>query len=341
MWAISLLDWLLRRSPLPDFLRPFFGGLLLLPIAYASPHALSAGHGALHLTIASQLTLTSLVYILFFKSLASIVSLGFGLRGGLFFASLFLGVLVGEIFSGVLVLLPGIHPQPLVNAALVGMAGFAVAVVGGPMTMSLLVLEQTHDFGLTTMVLTAALCASSVAREWFGYSFSTWRLHLRGEVIHSARDIGWVRALTAQNMMRKIPATAPLELSIQAFRKQFPLGSTTRVVLLEPSGHYFGIVPTQAAYVDADSPDRRISELAIQRTETLQPDMDIETVIRRFEDFGADDLVVVDADRIPIGLLTEKYVRKRFGDEIERNHLDLFGEPRSRSSSSSTTAVAK
>jgi len=36
-----------------------------------------------------------------------------------------------------------------------------------------------------------------VTRELFGYSFATWRFHLRGETIRSAADIGWLRDLTS------------------------------------------------------------------------------------------------------------------------------------------------
>ena len=83
------------------------------------------------------------------------------------------------------------------------MAALAVAVVGGPMTMAMLVLEATHDFALTGAVLAASLVSSTIVRETFGYSFSTWRLHLRGETIKSARDVGWVKTLTAGRMMRR------------------------------------------------------------------------------------------------------------------------------------------
>ena len=114
------------------------------------------------------------------KVLASVISLSFGFRGGLFFASLLLGPLLGPACALVVNSLVGfelIHPA---TAALVGMAALAVTVVGGRMTLSLLVLESTHDFAVTGVVIMAALCASSFARAHFGYSFSTWRLHLRG-----------------------------------------------------------------------------------------------------------------------------------------------------------------
>lgn len=94
--------------------------------------------------------------------LACTISLAFGFRGGLFFASLFIGSLVGQVFAGAtahISMLGGVLDNS--DAALVGMAAVAVAIVGGPMTMSVLVLEVTHEFALTSITLTAAICAST------------------------------------------------------------------------------------------------------------------------------------------------------------------------------------
>jgi CIC family chloride channel protein len=95
---------------------------------------LSAGHGALHLDLEYALPLSFLAAIFVMKSAASIVSLGFGFRGGLFFASLFLGSLLGHIYADLIGWAAGSPVVDPRNAALVGMAAFAVAVVGGPMT---------------------------------------------------------------------------------------------------------------------------------------------------------------------------------------------------------------
>ncbi|MCB4858749.1 chloride channel protein [Sphingobium sp. PNB] len=326
MRLVSLVEAVVRRSVLPEWSRPAIGGLILIPIAMISPHALSAGHGALHLTIGGELTLGALALVFALKCLASIVSLGFGFRGGLFFASLFLGALLGQIFAELWALIPGVIPLSPVDAALVGMAGLAVAVVGGPMTMSLLVLEATHDFEITAIVLTATLCSSALVRERFGYSFSTWRLHLRGEVIRSARDIGWMRSLTARRMMRAAPATALSTLPMAEFKAQFPLGSTSRVLLEDEASHYAGLVPTAAVFADTDAGERPVSELAILKDVTLSPELTIGAIMERFDDSGADDLAVIDPEGRILGMLTEKYVRKRYADEIDRVQRDLYGE---------------
>jgi CIC family chloride channel protein len=326
MRLVSFAEAAVRRTVLPEWARPVAGGLILIPIALGSPQALSAGHGALHLTIGGELALSALTLVFALKCLASVVSLGFGFRGGLFFASLFLGALLGKILAGLWMLIPGVVPLSLMDAALVGMAALAVAVVGGPMTMSFLVLEATHDFAITAVVLTASLCSSALVREKFGYSFSTWRLHLRGEVVRSARDIGWMRALTARKMMRAAPATALPTLSKTIFRQQFPLGSTSRVLLQDAAGHYAGLVSTATVFADAGDGERPIADLSILNGVTLPPDFTIGTIMERFDESGADDLAVVDAEGRILGMLTEKYVRKRYADEIDRSQRDLYGE---------------
>ena len=96
MRLVSQVERLVKRSRVPLYLAPAIGGLLLVPLGLASPQALSGGHGALNLTLVTEVTITSLAVAILLKLAASAISLGFGFRGGLFFASLFLGSLVGR-----------------------------------------------------------------------------------------------------------------------------------------------------------------------------------------------------------------------------------------------------
>jgi CIC family chloride channel protein len=324
--AVTLVERGVHRSPIPDRYRPVVGGLLLIPLAWLSPQALSGGHGALHLDLSIQVSIGFLLTIFVVKLAASTVSLGFGFRGGLFFASLFMGSLVGQIYALLLAMIPGVPQLDPTDAALVGMAAMAVAVVGGPMTMSMLVLEATHDFALTGTVITAALCAGTVARELFGFSFSTWRLHTRGESIRSARDIGWTKTLTAGRMMRRGVPVAEADISLAEFRRRYPLGSGSRVVLADPDGIYVGIVPTAAAFSAASGDEPAPRELAILKHRTLSPDADVAAVMRAFEEEEADDIAVADPEGRLLGLLSEKYVQRRYVAELEKAQRALFGE---------------
>jgi CIC family chloride channel protein len=287
---------------------------------------MSAGHGALHLNLAMNPSIAFLLTIFVLKTLASATALGFGFRGGLFFASLFLGSLLGQAYARLIGYIPIATELSAQNAALVGMGALAVAIVGGPLTMSFLVLEATRDFGVAAATLAAALIASTVVRERFGYSFSTWRLHLRGETIRSARDVGWIRSLTAGRMMRSNTQSFPAEGTVQEFRRRFPLGSTSRVVLVDDSGRYAGIVSTPDAFAEDAEPDDAIGKFASCRNQTLRPEQHIQAVMRAFEAASADDLAVVDEDGRVLGLLGEAYVTRRYATELERQQLMLYGE---------------
>lgn len=306
--------------------RPVIGGLLLMPIAWISPQSLSAGHGALHLDLLLRPTLTFLAVILLLKIAASVVSLSFGFRGGLFFASLFLGSVVGQLFAG-LVNLTSLPVQLDVNdAALVGMAALSVSIVGGPMTLAILMLETTHDFALMGVVLTAALISSAFTREAFGYSFSTWRLHLRGSTIRSPRDIGWTQILTAGRIMRKDWVAIDDALTVAEFRTRVPLGSASKAVLVDGEGHYRGIVATASAYrpdLPAASP---LATLATLVDATLTPATGIQATLRMFDDHAADELAVVGEKGQVLGVVSEKHARRRSFEEIEAAQRELFGE---------------
>jgi CIC family chloride channel protein len=326
MRAVTFVEGQMRRLPGPDRLRPLFGGLLLVPLAWLSPQVLSAGHGALHLDLTMRTSLTFLALILLLKISASVLSLGAGFRGGLFFASLFLGSLVGQLFAGLIALIPGAPLLDQSDAALIGMAALGAAIVGGPMTMSLLILEVTHDFALTGTALTAALVSGTLVRETFGYSFSTWRLHTRGESIRGARDVGWSRALLASSMMSADFPTIEETASTADFLHRFPLAPARRVIVIDPHRHYRGVVETAALHAANLPGDQPIAAFSIDRDAVVEPSDGVHVILRAFDQFETDDLVVADANGCVLGALSEKYVRRRYTEELEKAQKDLFRE---------------
>ena len=175
-------------------------------------------------------------------------------------------------------------------------------------------------------MLAAALVSSTVVRELFGYSFSTWRLHLRGETIKSARDVGWVKTLTAGRMMRRDAQTVGPDITIGEFRRRFPLGSTNRVVLSDAEGRYAGIVTPAAAFAENCPVDKPVADLAQASAYYLTPDMGIREIMEIFDKAQADELAVLDGDCRIIGTLSDRFVRRRYVDELEKAQRDLFRE---------------
>ena len=100
MRGVTEVENLFRRSRLPTWLRPMLGGLIVGALALISPIVLSSGHSALRADLEAPFSIPQIALLIGLKSLASAVSIGSGFRGGLFFASLLLGALVGKLFAG-------------------------------------------------------------------------------------------------------------------------------------------------------------------------------------------------------------------------------------------------
>src|SRR5262249_13606036 len=242
MRCVGYCEALFKRLRLPPSLRAAIGGLFRGLLAIVTPQVVSSGPGALPLASMLALPLGSIALIFVLKAVASVVSLGSGFRGGLFFASLLLGALGGQLVcAGLAMVMPSLPLNPQAYAV-IGMGALSVAIIGGPLTMTFIALETTGDLWLTAAVLIAVIISAQVTREVFGYSFATWRFHLRGETIRSAADVGWIRDLTVGRMMRRDLQTVPVDTYVSDFREAFPLGSTSQVVSVDEDGRYAGVV---------------------------------------------------------------------------------------------------
>ena len=329
MRGVSLLERLFKHRMIPTLVRPALGGLLLGALALFTPQVLSAGHGALQFDLSTAQSLEFILAVLGLKMLASAVSLGSGFRGGLFFASLLLGALSGLAY-GQLVELTGAVRLDLTATALVGMGAFAVATVGGPLTVSFLVLETTGDYALTGAVLAASIVSGLIARETFGYSFSTFRLHLRGESIRSAHDVGWIRSLTVGRLMRRDSPTLPATATVRELRRRYPLGAAQRIVLLDEQGRYAGMVSLSQANgpgVEEEAPAASLAQFADCM---LLPAMNVKEAMALFDQVEAETLAVVDGpeSRRVVGLLNETFAIRRYAEELDKSRRELIGEPR-------------
>jgi chloride channel protein, CIC family len=318
----TLLTWL------PSYARPMLGGLAVGLLALETPQVLSSGHGAIHLAAMLDRPLRDIAMLFLLKALASIVSLGVGFRGGLFFASLLLGTLGGRLFAdAVSAMLPTLSLDPQVYA-IVGMGALSVSVIGGPLTMTFIALETTGDLWLTTAVLIAVIVSAQVTRETFGYSFATWRFHLRGESIRSAADIGWIRDLTVRRMMRPDVRTVPAHTTVARFRMVFPLGSTTQVVALDEDKNYAGMV--SVAEVHSPDLDESISirDMLHHADAMLLPTMTVKEAVAIFDKAEAEALAVVQSIETPrvIGLLSEAHALRRYSEQLELRRKELVGD---------------
>ncbi len=331
MQGVTYVEELARRSSISPIIRPAIGGVAVGLLGLVDNQVLSAGHGALHVSLDASMTISALLAVLLMKSLASAISIGAGFRGGLFFASLFLGALLGKLFAyGAPYVFAHATLTPVIYAV-VGMSALSVSVIGGPLTMTFLALELTGDFPITALALAAVITSSVVVRTTFGYSFATWRFHLRGEGIRSAHDVGWIRNLTVGRLMRPDVRTASVTMPLEEFRKEFRLGATQRVVLIDEAGKYAGLILLPDIYAapreDVDQPQSLLAYARYQ-TDVLLPTMNAKQAAAIFDRTEAEALAVVNnqSERKVVGQLSESHLLRRYSEELDRRRREVSGE---------------
>ena len=334
MLGVTFVEQWTKRAKLPTWARPALGGLVLGNIAWFFPQVLGSGHGGIEATIATGSAgyeLPLLLGLIVAKMAGSAVSIGSGFRGGMFSSSLFMGALFGTAVAAILHRLFPWAPQDETIFILAGMGAVAAGVVGAPMTMILLVLEATSDFSATLGVTVAVMVSVLVVRHWFGYSFATWRFHLRGVGLHSPHDVGWLHDLQVSSLMRRDFAVVPVDLPVQELCRQFPIDATTRVFAVEGEGGYRGhvdLLDAHAALHRENVAELTARDVAHGGDHFLTPGQPVRETLDHFIASAAETLAVVDnpKDRRVQGYLSEAFALRRYYRELEARHREELGD---------------
>ena len=319
--------WLEGRASarLPGWLSPVLGGAALGVLALWSPAALSSGRTALQGLYAAEVLWVTVLGILALKAAAVTLSVGLGFRGGLSFASLFLGLLCGKLLA------PLLHGAGITALApelceLIGMTASATAIIGAPLAMAFLVAFASRDLGNVIPMVCVAIVANLLVRRYFGYSFATWKFHLRGDPIRSGADQSFLSGLKVGEMMRRDATPVLYSTDLAQFRKRYPPGSRYRVVVTEHDGTYIGVISVPEMHNPA-SDDKQMEDLLRHQSDYLTPEMTAPEALKRFAATGTDALAVIDGDsRKALGVLMEPYVLRRCAELTDQRRREIFTE---------------
>jgi CIC family chloride channel protein len=120
----GLRDRIFKPIPLPRFLKPAIGGLLLGGLGFVFPQVLEGGYNWIQSAIDGHLALNLMLVLVFAKIVATSVTISSGGSGGVFAPSLFIGAMLGGSFATLCSkLLPNLAINPTAFV-LVGMGGF-------------------------------------------------------------------------------------------------------------------------------------------------------------------------------------------------------------------------
>ena len=133
------------------------GGAAMGTLGMLYPQVLTGGYGWIELAIKGELVVGTMVAILLGKILATSVTIGSGMSGGMFAPALFVGGMSGGIVGQIAhKYFPNIVTQPG-GYVLVGMAAFFAGVANAPIGPLIMVCELTRGYGLLAPLMLASV----------------------------------------------------------------------------------------------------------------------------------------------------------------------------------------
>ncbi len=183
-FAESVADDIQARIGLWRFLRPAIAGLLLGALAIPFPQIIGVGYETTSLALTGQLFLHEAIVLAVVKTTAVAITLGGRMGGGVFSPSLMLGALTGLSFG---LIATSVFPEVSGSEtlyALAGMGAVTAAVLGAPISTTLIVFELTGDWQTAIAVMVSVSLSTALASHLVNRSFFLTQLERRG--IHLA-----------------------------------------------------------------------------------------------------------------------------------------------------------
>ena len=168
-FAIILAERMAWSIELPIWSRPAIGGLLIGAMAIFFPQILGVGYDATDMALKLQFGLYLMIALIVIKAAATAITLASRFGGGIFSPSLYLGAMTGAASEQ----FPEIASSQGLYAIL-GMGAVASAMLGAPISTTLIVFELTGGYEMTIALLLTVSIASGLAFAVNGQSFFHW-----------------------------------------------------------------------------------------------------------------------------------------------------------------------
>ncbi|WP_132461240.1 chloride channel protein [Rhodovulum marinum] len=223
-WAEDLANRVQRRTRMPRWLRPAVAGLGLGAMAIYFPHIIGVGYETTSAALTGQLFFHEAVVFCILKCIAVALTMAGRMGGGMFSPSLMIGALTGFAFGVVATsLFPYISGNDTLYA-LAGMGAVAAAVLGAPISTTMIVFELTGDWQAGLAVMVAVSLSTALASRLVDRSFFLTQLERRGIHIAAGPQAYLLSIFSVGALMR--PKDSPNAASPEACAELISQGVT-------------------------------------------------------------------------------------------------------------------
>jgi len=246
------------------------------------------------------------------KAIATSITLGSGLPGGLFAPCLYLGAVAGGAFGHLAAQLfptAGITPGAY---ALVGMGAFLSAATHSPMTAIFLLFEITDSYEVIVPIMLTCVIGTAIARHFKKDSLETVELSRAGIDLEAGKERNIMKSLTVGEVMARQVETVPEHMPLGQFAHFIEQTRHTNFPLVDSAGMLTGIISVQDFMGVVFEPDLMdlvvVKELATDNVITAHAEEDLDTAMRKIGYRNIEQLPVVDREthRRLVGIISRR-----------------------------------
>lgn len=261
--------------------------------------------------------------LIFFKSIATGLTIGGGGNGGNFAPSLFIGAYLGFFVSKATNLLR-IADLPISNFTLVGMAGILSGLYHAPLTSIFLIAELTGGYSLMIPLMIVASFSFAISRYFEPFSMDTKNLVEKGETFTADKDRN---VLTGIRLSDFIETDYPQLRSKQTLRQLVDIiASSKRNIfpVVDREGNFQGIVlldDIRDTMFRSELYDHlRVSDLMRDPLSLINASDNMMDVMQRFDETGAWILPVVRSGQY-VGFISKSNVFSGYRDRLKSSTI--------------------
>ncbi len=202
-WTEDLAERWRARLGIAPYLKPAIAGMLLGVIAIRFPQIIGVGYETTSLALTGALALREAMVLAVVKVAAVAITMGGRMGGGIFSPSLMLGALAGLCFGLIAIsVFPGVSGTETLYA-LAGMGAVAAAVLGAPISTTLIVFELTGDWQTGLVVMVAVSTSTALASRLVDRSFFLTQLERRGVQLSKGPQAYLLSMFRVANVLRR------------------------------------------------------------------------------------------------------------------------------------------
>ena len=265
-----------------------------------------------------------LSFVIFFKAFATSITFSAGGVGGIFAPTLFMGSIMGFVFSKFINLI-GLSKLSEANFSLVGMAALMAGILQAPLTAIFLIAEITGGYELFIPLMLATSISYLTVKYFTEHSIYTAQLAKRGELITHDKDKAVLTLMDLkEEIERNFRQVEPYD-TLGNLVKEVTKSNRNLFPVVDRDGLFLGVVTLddirEIMFDRAKYETTLVYELMHMAPEHIETTDGMQKVMEKFESSGAWNLPVVQKGQY-VGFVS----KSRLYSEYRKRLKDFYQE---------------